>query len=270
MDFLGLLREERAKAKAKAKAKGGGDDATNEDATSTTVPARPQEDLERAYEGPSLPSLQLQTSLSVEPSLLYLEDAVSEAVAIKLESALGGTGQYSQFTQLSSRLVAVFGKHPGQQQQTGPPPLLPSWLSSLADDLVQAGIFEPDCAPNNVLVNSYGRRGGIDHHTDGPAYHPVVAILSLGGPMSLSFRTRLRSEEVGMKDSQEVTSALLMPRSLLVFRRELYHDHLHGIATDRESEVVGANSANREILGLEEGAIVPRGPRVSLTFRYVP
>jgi len=271
MDFLGLLREERAKAKAKTKS--GGEEAGSSTETEPRL-GQAEVDLERAYEGPTLPSLQFQDSLSTEPSLLYLDDAVSEIVASSLESALGGPAQHSTelFTQLSSRLVAVFGKHPVQQQQqhADPPPPLPSWLSSLADELVRVGVFEDATKPNNVLVNSYGRSGGIDHHTDGPAYHPVVAILSLGGPMSLTFRTRLKTEEVGVREAQEVSSALLMPRSLLVFRRELYHDHLHGIATDKESEVVGANTINRKNLGLEEGASVPRGPRISLTFRHVP
>jgi alkylated DNA repair protein alkB family protein 6 len=268
MDFLGLLREERAKAKAKTKS--GEEEAGSSTETGPSL-GQAEVDLERAYEGPTLPSLQFQDSLSTEPSLLYLDDAVSEIVASSLEGALGAPAQHSTelFTQLSSRLVAVFGKHPVQQHRDPPTPL-PSWLSSLADELVRVGVFEAATKPNNVLVNSYSRSGGIDHHTDGPAYHPVVAILSLGGPMSLSFRTLLKTEEVGVLGVLEVSSALLMPRSLLVFRRELYHDHLHGIATDKESEVVGANTINRKNLGLEEGASVPRGPRISLTFRHVP
>jgi hypothetical protein len=88
--------------------------------------------------------------------------------------------------------------------------------------------------------------------------------------MTLNFKTRLRSDEVGIKTSEETAAALLMPRSLVVFRREYYTDHTHGIEIDRLEEEVTSRTVNRHQLGLCEGAIVARGPRISLTFRHVP
>ena len=73
-------------------------------------------------------------------------------------------------------------------------------------------------------------------HQDGPAYFPVVAILSLGSPVVMDFtpHSRLKScadqltEKVDDKDSNGTThhphpfSILLMPRSLLIFKDEAY------------------------------------------------
>lgn len=73
-------------------------------------------------------------------------------------------------------------------------------------------------------------------HQDGPAYFPVVAILSLGSPVVMDFtpHSRLKScadeltENIDDKDSNGTThqphpfSILLMPRSLLIFKDEAY------------------------------------------------
>ncbi|XP_077230339.1 oxidoreductase isoform X2 [Tasmannia lanceolata] len=97
-------------------------------------------------------------------------------------------------------------------------------------------------------------------HQDGPAYFPVVAILSLGSSAVMDFtpHSRLRgctnkvgnSTEDSISDngavetktdelSKEVTgrlkidhypfSVLLMPCSLLIFKDAAYSDYLHGI-----------------------------------------
>lgn len=39
--------------------------------------------------------------------------------------------------------------------------------------------------PNHVLVNEYHPGEGIMAHEDGPAYHPMVATVSLGAPIVL-------------------------------------------------------------------------------------
>lgn len=82
---------------------------------------------------------------------------------------------------------------------------------------------------------------GIQPHQDGPAYFPVVAILSLGSSVVMDFtpHSRLSLCTNGVKDdsSNGATSdieknewlhdhhpfsVLLMPRSLLIFRDEAY------------------------------------------------
>lgn len=76
----------------------------------------------------------------------------------------------------------------------------------------------------------------LQPHQDGPAYFPVVAILSLGSPVVMDFSPHLRlmsgdddnsrdqSGESGVseRDNQNSFSVLMMPRSLLIFKDEAY------------------------------------------------
>ncbi|KAG8633614.1 hypothetical protein MANES_18G121700v8 [Manihot esculenta] len=120
----------------------------------------------------------------------------------------------------------------------------------------ESGLFPS--AINHVLINEYLPDQGIMPHQDGPAYFPVVAILSLGSPVVMDFipHSRLRtctdtwdnndvkSEGSGEEPSEIETdkrmdnhhpfSVLLMPRSLLIFKDNAYSDYLHGI---KDSEV---------------------------------
>lgn len=89
----------------------------------------------------------------------------------------------------------------------------------------------------------------LQPHQDGPAYYPVVAILSLGSPVVMAFtpHSRLNSckstvmESVGDKtsdvkaaeiegndglDKHQPFSVLLMPRSLLIFKDDAYSGKL--------------------------------------------
>ncbi|MQL77808.1 hypothetical protein Taro_010230, partial [Colocasia esculenta] len=96
----------------------------------------------------------------------------------------------------------------------------------------------------------------IQPHQDGPAYFPVVAILSLGSPIVIDFTPHPRLRQ-GTKNMQEESAAngnpmlessvwtnessceqvedhhelslLLMPCSLLIFKDQAYADYLHGI-----------------------------------------
>lgn len=81
----------------------------------------------------------------------------------------------------------------------------------------------------------------IQPHQDGPAYFPVVAILSLGSPAVMDFtpHSRLRSCTNNVEDANSDCrtsdigkdkffgedrsfSIVLMPRSLLIFKDEAY------------------------------------------------
>jgi len=81
----------------------------------------------------------------------------------------------------------------------------------------------------------------LQPHQDGPAYFPVVAILSLGSPVVMDFTPHARfkqdSQDDVCKDSDGGTfeigkdkwlddnhpfSILLMPRSLLIFKDKAY------------------------------------------------
>lgn len=148
---------------------------------------------------------------------------------------------------------------------------LPSWLLSLTDYLLQQAIFDPStCTPDHFLINQYTRGQGIPHHTDGPKYVNRVAILSLGSPCLMTFRRRLQAAQIGVEYEGDLFSVLLQPRSLLVFSDAIYSEYMHGIH-DVECDVVGADGKvpclNRELAGKNDGDVIERGDRLSLTIR---
>ncbi|WVQ97898.1 hypothetical protein IAU59_005015 [Kwoniella sp. CBS 9459] len=110
---------------------------------------------------------------------------------------------------------------------------------------------------NQVLVNEYQPGQGISPHEDGPAFHPLVATVSLGSHTILDIHqylsTTLPSPPLiaspapadGEVDGQQgrpiaaipLAHLLLMPRSLLILSSSLYTSHLHAI-TSRTKDVV--------------------------------
>lgn len=78
----------------------------------------------------------------------------------------------------------------------------------------------------------------IQSHQDGPAYFPVVAILSLGSPVVMDFTphqkisvetgfsiNNVEDEEPSVTETDERKgpfSVVLMPRSLLIFKDQAY------------------------------------------------
>lgn len=66
------------------------------------------------------------------------------------------------------------------------------WLESVMGDVAE--FFPSDRAPNHVLVNEYNAGQGIMPHTDGPAFHPLIATLSLGSHTLLDFYKPLEKD----------------------------------------------------------------------------
>ena len=143
---------------------------------------------------------------------------------------------------------------------------LPKWLKSLAGQLE---CFDTTKPVNHVLINKYDESGGIAHHTDGAAYLDQVAILSLGGPVLLSFKERLKTEEIGERQAATVHSVVMQPRSLLVFSGSVYSELLHGVEAS-SIDVIDHTTINKssEEEGMRMGDVVHRKPRVSLTMRH--
>jgi len=225
-------------------------------------------------------------------SIYYIPDCVDEEASRRILALINSTdnsaGQIepvaetlslwrtlgSEWTQLKARKLQQWGRMirgpedsgagAATGQATETENALPAWLQSLSQELVRGGIFSAQEAPNHVLVNDYKPQGGILHHTDGPFYRPNVAILSLGGPMLLTFRKRLSTEQIAARDSssqstaagvvdggdrrgqsainQDLYSVLLQSNSLLVFREALYSDYLHGIADGSFFETIDADA----------------------------
>ena len=154
-------------------------------------------------------------------------------------------------------------------------PVIPRLLSlSLAAEAGSANIFSdsPHKAPNHVLINEYSPGQGIFPHEDGPAYHPVVATVSLGSDIVLDIYAK-KDHGSGEREAEPRWRILQEPRSLLVTTGELYRDHLHGIAeTEVDEDLSEKGVANWDLLGKKEdfsGGVKRRGTRVSLTFRDV-
>lgn len=170
------------------------------------------------------------------------------------------------------------------------PSPLPSWLSIFSQRLLSEGLFPT--APNHALVNDYLPGEGIMPHTDGPAYYPKVAIVSLGADTAFQFWSLGRLPAVTLR---------VETRSLLVFSEVYYTDLLHGIEakgedvwlTDECGKVyTEANGLLSEVknVPITNGSIsVPteyqcpnclgnlwtigtnvRGRRISMTIRVVP
>lgn len=118
--------------------------------------------------------------------------------------------------------------------------------------------------PNHCLINEYLPEQGILPHEDGPAYHPVVATVSLGSPGVLDVYAKGELQEPKWRVLQE-------RRSLLITTGEMYWGWLHGIAGVDVDERLG-EMANWDSIGRKgdfaQGKSV-RGTRISLTFRDV-
>nr|ACF86824.1 unknown [Zea mays] len=136
---------------------------------------------------------------------------------------------------------------------------VPSWLTRITDRICQwTGLFPS--AINHVLINEYHPNQGIMPHQDGPAYYPVVAIISLASPVVINFTPHQKLKEQQDTDPQDLlahelpspaetenngsgsqergatnesdpssSSLMLMPCSLLIFKDQAYTDYLHGI-----------------------------------------
>eukprot|EP00927_Polykrikos_kofoidii_P075017 TRINITY_DN71076_c0_g1_i1.p1 TRINITY_DN71076_c0_g1~~TRINITY_DN71076_c0_g1_i1.p1 ORF type:complete len:484 (-),score=69.49 TRINITY_DN71076_c0_g1_i1:67-1494(-) len=160
---------------------------------------------------------------------------------------------------------------------------LPKAHQHVADVLHQVGIFDGALYPmNSVRLNSYLPGQGIHPHCDGPVYYPKVGILSLNSPCIFSFYPRSGTEDcmkwdpannvpAGFREGDRPKmSVLLEPRSLVVFGRDAFWHHRHGIA-DHPIEKVTEQVCNLGFLEspMRVGDEIKRARRVSLTMRHL-
>lgn len=122
---------------------------------------------------------------------------------------------------------------------------LPDWLSALSQRLHSEKIFAT--LPDQVIINEYLPGQGIAFHRDiVSCFGSVVASLTLGSAAIMRFRNVATEEE---------SEALLEERSLVVMSDDARYEWQHSIPA-RKSDLVG-------------GVEIPRGTRVSMTFRTV-
>ncbi|XP_037495769.1 alpha-ketoglutarate-dependent dioxygenase alkB homolog 6 isoform X2 [Jatropha curcas] len=183
---------------------------------------------------------------------------------------------------------------------------VPPWLMKITQRIFEESELFPS-AINHVLINEYLPDQGIMPHQDGPAYFPVVAILSLGSPVVMDFvpHSKLRTctdtpkndvenkgsgkealniETDKRMDNHHSFSVFLMPRSLLIFKDNAYSDYLHGIKDSKvhqydeaindadsllSNKFVPESEKGVEIVGSRDHKVHRTKNRVSLTCRLV-
>ena len=121
---------------------------------------------------------------------------------------------------------------------------LPDWVSFLCDRLVERKIFET--RPQQLIVNEYEPGQGIAPHADRDCFGPVVASVSLGSDCMMDIYRTPRVKE-------DAVQIVLERCSLLVLRGAARERWLHGIRPNKADS--------------QDGRRVPRGRRLSLTFR---
>ncbi|KJX93208.1 alkylated DNA repair protein alkB like 6 [Zymoseptoria brevis] len=156
---------------------------------------------------------------------------------------------------------------------------LPNWLvNPVVERLHALGVFDDAKGVNHCLVNEYEPGQGIMAHEDGPAYHPVVATVSLGGSTVLDITTKppldspsCQNDDAGDETRPRTYRIFQEPRSLLLTTSIAYTSTLHGIAEVSFDEDLNAGTvANWNLLGEKpEDGSRERTTRVSLTFREV-
>lgn len=173
------------------------------------------------------------------PTIFYIPEYLSPEDQLGLLQQIN-VGSSTKWKSLKNRRLQNWG---GVVHEKGLlPQKLPPWLSDLTGNICRdLGLYP---APiNHVLINEYLPGQGIMQHQDGPAYFPVVAILSLGSPAVMQFTPHQKlfemAGDVGKMHSttHEGVSLVLMPGSLLVFRDVAYQDFLHGIDECTEHKV---------------------------------
>ncbi len=122
---------------------------------------------------------------------------------------------------------------------------LPDWLNTLGHHFYEDGFFTE--IPDQVIINEYLPGMGIAPHVDcEPCFKGTILSLSLESACVMDF-THVHTGAA--------QAMLLQPRSLLVLKGEARYDWKHGIAPRKSDYIMGQD--------------VPRGRRVSLTFRKV-
>lgn len=182
------------------------------------------------------------TKLVCMDSLHYADGVISAEIEKDIVRLVEQQSELVRpWRQLRTRSLQCWGSFPDNphlpaNEQISAP--MPKWLDAIIDDLVLHRVFDPNMRPDNVLINRYEPNQGILHHTDGPAYHDRVAILSLSSDCIMSFRRKLPADLIGIEYGGDVCSVLLKQRSLFVFEHGAYSEHMHGIS-DEPAQTIG-------------------------------
>ncbi|XP_071720709.1 alkylated DNA repair protein ALKBH6 homolog [Rutidosis leptorrhynchoides] len=207
------------------------------------------------------------------PTVYYIPDFISDSDQKLLLNHIY-TAPVSKWKSLKNRRLQNWG---GIVHEKGLLPQdLPAWLTKITEKIGNESSLFPS-AINHVLINEYHPNQGIMPHQDGPAYFPVVAILSLGSPVVMDFTPHPSLTDDSNLPNRHPFSIALMQRSLLIFKDTVYSDYLHGIKDCEVQQYDTAVNAtevlqDRSVVETLDGdlkAIHRSGTRVSLTCRVV-
>jgi alkylated DNA repair dioxygenase AlkB len=179
------------------------------------------------------------------PGLVYLADYLEEAREQALTEVID---RQPWLTELQRRVQHYGYKYDYKGHKVTPEMYLgplPGWLEPLCRELKDRGLMPR--AADQVIVNEYEPGQGIAPHVDCvPCFADTVASLTLGSSCLMEFTHVKTRRKVPL---------FLTRRSLVVLSGEARYDWRHAIP-GRKSDT-------------HEGQPVPRGRRLSLTFRNV-
>lgn len=190
----------------------------------------------------STPSVE-KVQLPDIPGLSYVPDFITDGDAVALMDTI-----YIQpwLSDLKRRVQHYGYKYDYTAKTIGDDAYLgslPTWLSGLCQRLYREQIFTS--IPDQVIINEYFPGQGISFHRDiVSCFGETVASLTLGSPAIMQFRNLATGEK---------REAWLEERSLVVISGEARYDWQHSVPA-RKSDCF-------------KGAEIPRGTRLSLTFR---
>ncbi|KAB8236333.1 Alpha-ketoglutarate-dependent dioxygenase alkB 6 [Aspergillus alliaceus] len=209
---------------------------------------------------------------SLPDDAFYVADFITEEEEELLLQKIT-TAPLPRWTHLSHRRLQTWPSALSNANTLISSPLPPWLVSPVIPRFESLGVFAdaPHRAPNHVLVNEYHPGQGILPHEDGPAYHPMVATVSLGAPIVLDLYQKGQGrDDEGCRLLHRV---LQERRSLLVTTKKIYTDYLHGIAETTKDEELGPDSiCNWDLLREQDRyrcGWVERETRISLTYRDV-
>ena len=245
MDFRKLLREERENASRKNQASG--NESTEKILSVRTKSEKlmnspaADEDLNSRLEFKFNSFILQNCQIGTVENIYYVPNAIESITELHLMESVSfsGSRRKNAWIQLKNRRLQSWGKSITGEVRDDEN--LPGWLQDVSSALVDTAIFKDTDLPDHVLINEYSAGDGILHHTDGPLYRDVVAILSLGSPCLMTFKKKLESHDIGNGDMGDVFSVVLQPRSLLVFTDSVYSNFMHGIGCGT-SDIVGASA----------------------------
>ncbi|XP_012077561.1 alpha-ketoglutarate-dependent dioxygenase alkB homolog 6 isoform X3 [Jatropha curcas] len=201
-----------------------------------------------------LPTVIYKPEFITESEETHLLDKIYEAPASKWKS-------------LKNRRLQNWG---GVVHEKGLLPQdLPPWLMKITQRIFEESELFPS-AINHVLINEYLPDQGIMPHQDGPAYFPVVAILSLGSPVVMDFvpHSKLRTcTDTPKNDVENKGSDYL--HGIKDSKVHQYDEAINDADSLLSNKFVPESEKGVEIVGSRDHKVHRTKNRVSLTCRLV-